>query len=152
MREFLGGRHMVPYPEPWMDAVDAMKKLQGWTDTTVTHFRDLAVFGERLLLSIRYGDWSDLNNTEEQARNWARYWKPELQRYLYGYLAATGVDLMADVTDNREAATRYLQPSTLLQRRLSAQTRSPRSRLRARPLGVASSGYACFPRHTCAYR
>ncbi len=125
MREFLRGRHMVPYQEPWMGAVDAMKKLQGWTDTTITHFNELAVDGERLLLSIRFGDWSDLNNTEEQARNWARYWKPEIQRYLYGYLAVTGVDLMADITDNREAATRNLQPSMLLQRRLSAQARRP---------------------------
>jgi len=147
MREFLRGRHMVPYQEPWMGAVDAMKKLQGWTDTTITHFNQLAVDGERLLLSIRFGDWSELNNTEEQARNWARYWKPELQRYLYGYLAATGVDLMADVTDNREAATRYLQPSMLLQRRLSAQARQPAL---AAPgfsaaLAVKASGYAALP-------
>jgi hypothetical protein len=123
MREFLRGRHMVPYQELWMGAVDAMKKLQGWTDTTITHFHELAVDGERLLLSIRFGDWSELDNIEEQARNWARYWKPEVQRYLYGYLAATGVDLMVDITDNREAATRYLQPSQLLQRRLAAQGR-----------------------------
>lgn len=125
MREFLRGRHMVPYQEPWMGAVDAMKKLQGWSDTTITHFNELAVDGERLLLSIRFGDWSDLKNTEEQAKNWARYWKPEIQRYLYGYLAVTGVDLMADITDNREASTRNLQPSALLQRRLAAQTRQP---------------------------
>ena len=32
-REFLPTRIMVAYPEPWMDRVDAMKKLQGWTDT-----------------------------------------------------------------------------------------------------------------------
>ncbi len=125
MREFLRGRHMVPYQEKWMGAVDAMKKLHGWTDTTISHFQELAVDGERLLLSIRFGDWSELDNIEEQARNWARYWKPEVQRYLYGYLAATGVDLMADVTDNREAAMRYLQPSTLLQRRLTGQARQP---------------------------
>ncbi len=82
MREFLRGRHMVPYQETWMGAVDAMKKLQGWTDTTVSHFHELAVDGERILLSIRFGDWSDdLNLTEDNARNWARYWKPEIQRY-----------------------------------------------------------------------
>ena len=38
MKEFLRGRYMVPYQEEWMGAVDSMKKLQGWTDTTVTHF------------------------------------------------------------------------------------------------------------------
>lgn len=134
MREFLRGRHMAPYQESWMGAVDAMKKLQGWGDTTITHFNELAVDGERILLSIRFGDWSDLDNTEEQARNWARYWKPEIQRYLYGYLAATGVDLMADITDHREAATRYLQPSTLLAQRLASQ---PRRGVLPAPAGAA---------------
>ena len=50
IREFLPTRVMVAYPEPWMDRVDAMKKLQGWTDTSVLHFRDLGVFGEQILL------------------------------------------------------------------------------------------------------
>jgi len=45
MREFLRGRHMVPYQETWMGAVDAMKKLQGWSDTTISHFHELAVDG-----------------------------------------------------------------------------------------------------------
>ena len=31
MREFLGGRPMTPYPEPWMDRVDSMKAIQGWS-------------------------------------------------------------------------------------------------------------------------
>ena len=53
MNEFLRGRYMVPYQEDWMGAVDSMKRLQGWTDTTVTHFHELAVTGERILLSIR---------------------------------------------------------------------------------------------------
>ncbi len=121
MREFLRGRQMVPYQESWMGAVDAMKKLQGWGDTTITHFNELAVDGERILLSIRFGDWSDLNNSSDHARNWARYWKPEIQRYLYGYLAVTGVDLMADTNDSRKAPGRYAQPSQLLQQRLEAQ-------------------------------
>ena len=70
MRDFLGGRTMVPYEEPWMDRVDTMKTLQGWTDVTVTHFRDLGVYGEQILLSIRYGDWIDVND-EDAAKNWA---------------------------------------------------------------------------------
>lgn len=85
IREFLRGRHMVPYQEPWMGAVDDMKRLQGWTDTTVTHFHELAVTGERILLSVRYGDWVNVNNTEDQAKNWARFWKPEVQRYIHCY-------------------------------------------------------------------
>src|SRR5262249_42388321 len=85
MKELLRGRYMVPYQEEWMGAVDSMKKLQGWTDTTITHFYELAVTGERILLSIRYGDWSDIENIEDQAKNWARSWKPEIQRYIHGY-------------------------------------------------------------------
>ena len=121
IREFLRGRHMVPYQEPWMGAVDDMKRLQGWTDTTVTHFHELAVTGERILLSVRYGDWVNLNNTEDQAKNWARFWKPEVLRYIHGYQTVTGVDLGVEITDTRRATERYLQPSVHLQRRLAAQ-------------------------------
>ena len=77
MREFLGGRPMVPYPEAWMDRVDAMKKLQNWTDVSVIHFGDLARFGEQLLLSIRYGNWSDLHDSTFAA-NWARDFRAEV--------------------------------------------------------------------------
>jgi len=148
MREFLRGRYMVPYQEEWMGAVDSMKKLQGWTDTTITHFYELAVTGERVLLSVRYGDWSDIENIEDQAKNWARSWKPEIQRYIHGYRTATGVDLAADITDTRDAATRYLQPAVLLQRRLTEQ-------MSAMPLSPSSaperlegrvSGPAALPR------
>ena len=145
MREFLRGRYMVPYQEAWMGAVDSMKKLQGWSDTSVTHFHELAVTGERILLSIRYGDWVDIENIEDQAKNWARSWKPEIQRYLHGYLTVSGVDLMADVTDSRDAAIRYQQPSVLLQRRLAQQriTMAPRAATAAVTAQV--SGYAELP-------
>lgn len=121
IREFLRGRHMVPYQEAWMGAVDDMKRLQGWTYTTVTHFHELAVTGERILLSVRYGDWVNLDNTEDQAKNWARHWKPEVQQYIHAYQAVTGVDLGVEITDTRRATERYLQPSVHLQRRLAAQ-------------------------------
>jgi hypothetical protein len=91
MREFIGGRIMVPYEEEWMDRVDTMKSLQGWTNVSVTHFRDMAVFGERLLLSIRYGNWTVINDPQEAA-NWARYWRAEIQRYTHAYRSATGAD------------------------------------------------------------
>jgi hypothetical protein len=115
VREFLGGRIMVPYEEEWMDRVDMVKSMEGWTDSTITHFRDLGVFGEQLVLSIRYGNWSTENNPQEAA-NWARYWRPEIQRYAHAYRSATGVDLTERVN-----AT---MPSTLLQRRLVSQRRS----------------------------
>jgi len=120
MREFLRGRAMVPYHERWMGQVDTMKKLQGWTDTSITHFRNLGVYGEQLLLAVRYGDWVDINDQEE-AKTWARYWRPEIQGYIHAYLAATGVDLSEDIVDTRRATVRYVQPAILLQNRLAAQ-------------------------------
>jgi hypothetical protein len=128
MREFLRGRAMVPYREPWMGQVDTMKRLQGWGDVNVNHFRDMATFGEQIVLSVRYGDWIDVND-QEQARNWARYWKPELQSYIHSYLAATGVDLGAQITDTRRASERFVQPSLHLRNRIAVQqqSRSPRT-------------------------
>jgi hypothetical protein len=140
---------MVPYQEEWMGAVDSMKRLQGWTDTTITHFFDLAVTGERILLSIRYGDWSDIENIEDQAKNWARSSKPEVQRYIHAYRTATGVDLAADVVDTRDAAMRYLQPSVLLQRRLAEQMATVQPRVvRSRSpdlVAARASGQAALP-------
>src|SRR5262249_53172535 len=116
IREFLQSRVMVPYKEPWMPQVDTMKTLQGWSDMTVTHFRDLGVYGEQILLSIRYGDWIDVVD-EDSAKNWARYWRPEIQGYLHAYRAVTGVDLT-----NPDTVDATL-PSVLLQKRLVAQQR-----------------------------
>jgi hypothetical protein len=101
-KEFLRGRSMVPYPEPWMGAVDDMKRLQHWGDVTVTHFHELAKFGEQILLSIRFGDWPDIND-QELARNWARYWRPEVQGYIQAHNAVTGVKPAADITEGRLA-------------------------------------------------
>lgn len=120
MREFLRGRAMVPYNERWMGQVDSMKKLQGWTDTSITHFRNLGVFGEQVFLSVRYGDWIEIND-QERAKTWARYWRPEIQGYIHAYLAATGVDLSEDVVDTRRGAIRYTQPSVLLRQRMASQ-------------------------------
>ena len=47
-----------------MAPVDAMNKLQGWSDTSVLHFRDLALFGEQLLLGIRFGAWTTVIEPE----------------------------------------------------------------------------------------
>jgi hypothetical protein len=116
LRDFLQSRVMVPYKEAWMPQVDMMKSLQGWTDVPVTHFRDLGVFGEQLLLSVRYGDWIDVND-ENSAKNWARYWRPEIQGYLHAYRAVTGVDLTQP--DGLDATV----PALLLQRRLAMQQR-----------------------------
>jgi hypothetical protein len=92
VHDFLGRGEVVPSSEAWMPQVDTMKRLQGWSEVPVIHFHDLAVFGEQILLSIRYGDWIGIN-VEDSAKNWARYWRPEIQGYLHSYRAATGVDL-----------------------------------------------------------
>ncbi|HEX6699305.1 MAG TPA: hypothetical protein VF101_01090 [Gaiellaceae bacterium] len=134
LREFLPSRIMVVEPEPWMHRVDAMKKLQEWTDTPVRYFHDLGVFGEQLLLSIRFGNWGNVFD-REQAGNWARYWRQEVQWYIHAYHTVTGVDLSADTSDVRQAQLppdRYTQPAFLLRQRLTEQRR----RLSRGTLGV----------------
>ena len=118
-RDFLPTRAMVAYPEPWMDRVDAMKTLQGWTDTSVMHFHNLAVFGEQIVLSIRYGAWSKVFEPT-QAFNFARFWRPQVQGYIHAYRAATGVDLSIDAANPVTEAT---LPSVLLRQRLAQQAR-----------------------------
>ena len=117
IRDFLQSRVMVPYTEAWMPQVDTMKSVQGWTDVGVNYFRDLGAYGEQLLLSIRYGDWIDIND-EDVAKNWARHWRPEIQSYLHSYRAVSGVDLTnADSVD-------FTVPAVHLKRRLEAQARA----------------------------
>ncbi len=145
MREFLRGRAMVPYSERWMGQVDTMKKLQGWTDTTITHFRNLAVYGEQILLSIRYGDWSEIND-QDNAKIWARYWRPEIQGYIHAYLAATGVDLSEDIVDFRGAPARYVQPSSLLEARIGQGSQTEIATARAsRTLSSAGVSFGALP-------
>lgn len=135
-REFLGGRPMVAYREPWMDRVDTLRQLLGWGDTTVTHFRDLGVFGERLLLSIRYGNWSVVNDSRA-AENWARYWRPEVKSYMHSYRAVTGVELSGHAQETIDVSRdgRYIQPAVLLQRRLEQRRQTP-----ALPQGAERNG------------
>jgi hypothetical protein len=115
MREFLGGRPMTPYPEPWMDRVDSMKAIQGWSDASVFHYHDLATFGERLVVTIRLGNWAALNVGAAQAQNWAAGFRPLIQRYIAAYRAVTGVDLAADVDTT--------MPSTLIASRMDQSLR-----------------------------
>src|SRR5947209_4906617 len=122
-REFLGGRIMVPYDEEWMDRVDNVRQLYGWGDTSVMHFRDLAVYGEQILLSIRYGSWMT-EATLGQGTNWARAWREEIQVYIHAYRTVTGVDLTADPVDQRAAEARYRQPSYYLREQELERQRS----------------------------
>lgn len=38
-----------------MPKVDMMKTLQGWSDVSITLFHDLSIYGEQIVLSVRYG-------------------------------------------------------------------------------------------------
>jgi len=93
LREFLPSRSMIAYPESWMGPLSTMNTLQGWTNQSPVHFNTLAVYGEMLLLSIRFGNWNDLTLTSDNAANWARAFRPEIQGYLHSYRGVTGVDL-----------------------------------------------------------
>ena len=92
--DFLKSQVTLSYEEAWMAQVDIMKTLQGWSQVSIAHFRDLAVYGERILLSVRYGSWTIIND-QDRAKNWARYWRPEIQGYVHAYRAANGIDLTA---------------------------------------------------------
>jgi hypothetical protein len=126
-RDFLPRRIMVDYPEQWMSSVETMKALQGWNSASVLHFRDLAVFGEQIVLSIRFQAWPSIIEAQDAA-NWARYWRPEIQGYIYAYRAVTGVD----VTERPDATA----PSLLLRQRMQQSLPTARTAL-ARPTPVA---------------
>jgi hypothetical protein len=126
-REFLPRRVMVDYPEAWMPSVETMKALQGWNSSSVLHFRDLAVFGEQIVLSIRFEAWPSIIEAQDAA-NWARYWRPEIQGYIYAYRAVTGVD----VTERPDATA----PSLLLRQRMQQRLPTARTAL-AHPRPVA---------------
>jgi len=107
MTEFLRGRSMVPYPQRWMQSVDAMKSLQGWPLSSVANYGHLSFTGEQIMLSARLADWSDPALTQDNARNWARYHKPAIQRYVHALRAVTGVDLAAPTTRLSAPDARY---------------------------------------------
>ena len=113
MREFLGGRPMTPYPEPWMDRVDTMKSIQGWDDTSIMHYHDLATLGEQLVLTIRLGNWVEAD--AQDARSWAIVFRQPIQQYAAAYRSVTDVDL------SRHANAEL--PAALIQRRLTAGRR-----------------------------
>ncbi|GGP26973.1 hypothetical protein [Silvimonas amylolytica] len=97
-REFLPRRAMVAYPEPWMHSVESMRKLQGWGDTNVYQFWQLATTGEQIVSSIRWGDWNSINDPVNAA-NWATFFRPEIQTYIHSYRAVTGIDVSAEPVD-----------------------------------------------------
>jgi hypothetical protein len=94
IHDFLKSQVTLPYEEAWMPQVDTTKTLQDWSHVSIAHFRDLAVYGEQIVLSVRYGSWTSTDD-QDLANNWARYWRPEIQGYVNAYRAANGIDLAA---------------------------------------------------------
>jgi hypothetical protein len=70
-----------------------MNSLQNWTGNSPINFNSLAVYGEDLLLSIRFGNWNDPSLNADNAANWATFWRNEIQGYIHAYRTVTGVDL-----------------------------------------------------------
>lgn len=123
-RELLPSRTMVAYPEPWMDRVDAMKRVQGWTDTSVANFRFLAIYGEQILLSVRFTNWSEIDDAE-MAALWARFFRNQIKGYIHAYRSVTSVDLGAEVTTSQQQELMSTRPSVLLRRRLRSGQPAP---------------------------
>ena len=119
-REVLPGRPMAASPARWNDTVDAMRRLQGWGDTSSVVFDNLATFGSMILLAVRYGAWSVEIDTVS-AFNFARFFRPQIQGYVHAYRAATGAELGALTVDAHVDTT---MPSLLLRQRMVAQRRA----------------------------
>ena len=68
-----------------------MRRLQGWGDTSIQHYRDLAIHGEQILLTVRYGNWSNVTDPA-QAANWASYWRHEIEGYIAACKAVKDAD------------------------------------------------------------
>ncbi len=122
-REFLPTRNMVAYPENWMSRVAAMNTLQGWTGSSPVHFSKLGIYGEKILLAIRFGHWNDTGIDGDQAAIWATAFRNEIQGYVHSYRAVTGIDL----TNTSGGKINAAPPSLHLQRRLQAQKRAIRA-------------------------
>lgn len=131
MREFLGGRPMMPYQERWMDKVDTMKMLQGWDPTSIIHYYDLAYCGEKVLLGIRYGNWNNVGIGANSASNWAVAFRNLVQKYIHAYQTVSGVDLSAD-SIGASQESRATQPSLLIAGRTEGNKTSIEIRQRAR--------------------
>jgi hypothetical protein len=102
-----------------MGHVDTLRQMFGWADASVRHYRDLAVYGERLLLSVRYVDWGSINE-DLYATSWLTFWRSEIQAYVHSYRAVTGIDLNTDEVRVAQGGLLAAQPMDLILRRRSA--------------------------------
>lgn len=92
-----------------------MRKIQGWGSSSITYFYELAVFGEQILISCRYGNWNDVGISSDSAKNWALAFRDSIQRYIHSYRVVTGIDLSAEQIQSAERLS--IQPAYLIQER-----------------------------------
>jgi hypothetical protein len=118
MREFMGGRSSVPYPtgQTWMAHLESIRQSFGWADASVRHYYELATFGEQILLSVHFWNWSDATD-QSAAEAWLAFWRPEIQSYIHAYRAVTGVDLAVEEVRPMRQIELGTQPSDLIARR-----------------------------------
>lgn len=101
--EFLRHRPVVPYADPWMGRVDAMKSIQRWSDISIRIYNDLAENGESILLSVRLLDWNNDMVTDD-AITWLGIYENQIKTYVNRYQSVTGVNLSADGPKNDQRA------------------------------------------------
>src|SRR5262245_41884870 len=89
--QFLHGEATAPEAERWMDRIDRLRRMLGWGSASITHLRDLAIHGERLLLSVRLGAWN-VDRSPADGANWARAWRESVQTYAHACRSVVGRD------------------------------------------------------------
>jgi hypothetical protein len=121
LRDFLGGRPMIPYPEPWMDRVDSMRQIMRWGDGSITDFHNLAVYGEMILLAVRRGPFGPTQPDPTVAGAFANGLRNAIMQYLSSYQAVTGVDVGSETHGKPVDAT---PPSVYLDAREARMRRA----------------------------
>jgi hypothetical protein len=92
-----------------------MKTLQDWPKTSISYYHDLARFGEQILLSIRWTNWT-LQNDRDFAAAWATNWRDAVQRYIHCYQTVTGVDIGVD-TYEQSGSAKATMPAILIEQK-----------------------------------
>jgi len=106
----LRGPILVPAAEPWTAPLDHLRRLTDTIDSLTLFYCDLATTSEALLLSVRFGDWTQASPAAANA--WATFWHAEMVRYLVAYQEVTGIPLA-----EASAADRTAQPADAIERR-----------------------------------
>jgi hypothetical protein len=121
IQRFLGPPLMSRYPQPWMGSVDTLRRMLRWGDTSIVEFYNLALAGEEILFTVRFGNFDQTQTDRSQADVWARALRNQIEQYVHSYRAVTGVDVGAEVAAGH--AVDATLPSVYLKHR-EAQART----------------------------